>query len=116
MGHKILINVGGPDHPGIISQLMQILTENKTKLHDMGQSVTHGFVSLSFLVDEESQTTIKELSVLAKKMGMVLSTRLINEHTPIKYPKERYVVNCVGMNGISADFIEDVSTLFSEFD
>jgi len=114
MSASILVHVSGQDQPGILSELMQILKRNQIKIKDIGLVVTHGNLSLSFLLDEGNEDTIRELSSLTKKMGMSMSTRVNQTHQLINF-KEKYILNCVGLDLISAGFLEEVSTLFSDY-
>ena len=55
----LLITVAGPDHPGITTELMAIIHQSGDALEDMGQAVTHGLLSLSFLVEIKNRTNEK---------------------------------------------------------
>lgn len=118
MSQCILVTVTGPDHPGITSELMKTLVKNKTKLMDMGQAVTHGLLSLSFLLDaddegDNSHSVLKDLLFETKKMGMNLDFQAIDpkESRPTP-PVEKYILSCAGFP-ITAAFVADVASLFS---
>ena len=49
-GKIILVTVSGPDFPGITARLMKIISEYSVEVLDMGQAVTHGLLSLSFVL------------------------------------------------------------------
>ena len=49
-GKTILVTVSGPDGPGITARLMTIISSYKVDILDMGQAVTHGLLSLSFVL------------------------------------------------------------------
>ncbi|MBT6325432.1 MAG: phosphoserine phosphatase SerB, partial [Bdellovibrionales bacterium] len=96
----VLVKVSGPDHPGITSNLMNIIVNGHQKIIDMGQSVTHGFLSLSILLELDSSQhespVLKELLFEAKKMGLTLDFDLVDMN--IAYSSsidEKFVLNCV---------------------
>lgn len=117
MSQCILVTVSGPDHPGITSQLMKTLVKNKTKLKDMGQAVTHGLLSLSFLLDtdEEGENThvLKDLLLETKKMGMNLEFQVIDAKNAPKSPLEKYILSCASPEQLTPALLADVATLFS---
>ena len=45
---QILVKVSGPDKPGITHQLLSIIDRDHCSVIDMGQSVTHGLLSLVY--------------------------------------------------------------------
>ena len=97
----ILVTVSGPDQPGITSRLMEVVVKNNTQLLDMGQSVTHGLLSLSFLLgmgssDHRDNPVIKDLLFESKEMGLALDFEVVDKD--IAYPgfsDERFILNCV---------------------
>lgn len=119
MSQCILVTVTGPDHPGITSALMKTLVKNKTQLMDMGQAVTHGLLSLSFLIaaDEEGENShaLKDLLLQTKKMGMNLDFQVIEPKQKQKnHVIEKYILSCASPDAITAAFMADVATLFSQ--
>lgn len=119
---QILITVAGPDHPGITTQLMAIIHDHGDTLEDMGQAVTHGLLSLSFLIKINNRTdgeatVIKELLFAATKMGLNLTFQEIAkvgdlpqsaEHT------EKFILNCVSPEKIKASFIRDIARCLAD--
>ena len=47
----ILVNVSGEDKPGLTSSLMNILSQYKINILDIGQAVIHNTLSLGFLIN-----------------------------------------------------------------
>lgn len=117
MSQYILVTVSGPDHPGITSRLMKTLVKNKTKLKDMGQAVTHGLLSLSFLLDtdEEGENThvLKDLLLETKKMGMNLEFQVIDSKNAPKPPLEKYILSCASPDQLTPELLADIASLFS---
>jgi phosphoserine phosphatase len=119
MSQKILVTVSGMDRPGITSALMHCIVKNKCRVTDIGQSVTHGFLSLSFLVDTNSQDgldspILKDLLFESKKMGMHLDFDVIDDETKVQKGKDKHILSCVSKNDVTADFINDVATLLAD--
>lgn len=117
MSKNILITVSGPDHPGITSRLMDILVQTNETISDLGQSVTHGLLSLSFLVKPSNWNNgdtpfIKELLFEASKMGLNLTYQEIdsNEFAPTS---EKFVLSCVSTDNLSAGFVRDIATILA---
>lgn len=50
-GKTILVTVSGTDCPGITARLMRIASEYSISVLDMGEAVTHGLLSLSFVLE-----------------------------------------------------------------
>jgi phosphoserine phosphatase len=118
MSQKILVTVSGMDKPGITSSLMGCLVKDDCQVLDIGQNVTHGFLSLSFLIDTKSQKgldapILKDLLFEAKKLGVDLDFDLIED--PISKSKviEKHILSCVSSTQIMANFIDEVSTLLA---
>lgn len=114
------ITVSGADHPGITAELMKILMNSKAEIKDMGQSITHGLLSLSFLLDlEETPEPLKspiltELSNVANKMGVQIDFELITEKHKSRRHGDKYILSCVALNGITAGFLFEISNILSE--
>ncbi|HXH74524.1 MAG TPA: phosphoserine phosphatase SerB [Bacteriovoracaceae bacterium] len=117
MNQCILVTVSGPDHPGITSKLMKILVKNNTNLVDMGQAVTHGLLSLSFLLDmkNDEDSVLKDLLFESKQLGMDLDFQVLDGQRNLPPPKEKYILSCASLSPISAAFVGDVATLFSSY-
>lgn len=115
----ILVTVSGSDHPGITAKLMKCISDANAQIEDMGQSITHGLLSLSILIDLGSGTNsiesplIKELLFTAKKMQMNLDFKVIEDEDQMKDSQDKYILSCVGLEGISAHFLQDVSSLLA---
>lgn len=108
--HNILVTVAGPDHPGITSKLMHLVTEHGARLRDMGQAVTHGLLSLSFLLEVEGEEprVVKELLFACSQMNLNLSFQHV-EMRDLPDPGEKFILSCVGTSDLAADFVRDVA-------
>ncbi|EQC44358.1 phosphoserine phosphatase SerB [Bacteriovorax sp. Seq25_V] len=120
-GKNLLIKISGPDHPGITARLMKIVSENNTPVLDIGQSVTHGLLSLSFVlkIDENcasSDHVIKELLFESYKMGMTLDYKVVESLLDtVAKDEEKFILNCVAPVNITPHFIRDISSTLAKF-
>lgn len=116
----VLVTISGPDHPGITASLMNCICQAKGRIADMGQSITHGLLSLSILIDvsktteKDPSTLIKDLLFTAKKMGVELEFEVIEDKERITQPGDKYILSCVSLAGISADFLYDISNALAQ--
>ena len=108
----ILIMVTGQDKPGITAGLMKIISKNKNKVLDMGQSVTHGLLSLSILLDtdDENSPVIKDLLFEAKRFGCDLDFRLLENSSTDERKPSVFILSCVSQENISPEFLGDIAT------
>lgn len=118
----LLIKISGPDYPGITARLMKVVSDNNTPVLDIGQSVTHGLLSLSFVlqIDEQVRSNdhvIKELLFEAFNMGLTLDYKVLEQvikdesQAALEEEKEdKFILNCVAPVVITPQFICDIST------
>ena len=117
----VLVTISGPDHPGITAALMNCICKSKAKIEDMGQSITHGLLSLSILLnmsnaegEQDNSPLIKDLLFTAKKMGVELDFEIIEDKERISAPGDKYILSCVSLGGITPDFLHDISSTLAE--
>lgn len=111
--HGILVTVAGPDHPGITAKLMSIVRSHNAELSDMGQAVTHGLLSLSFVLNDqdENSSTLKDLLFEASKMGLNLTYQKVNKKVLLNNDGvEKFILNCIAPEKITAAFIGDMAS------
>lgn len=111
MTTTLLITVSGPDHPGITSKLMQIIDAAGDCLEDMGQAVTHGLLSLSFLVTiSDKDNVLKELLYNADKMGLTLTHQEVSgKKEKEQLSGDKFILNCVSPRKVTAKFIGEIA-------
>jgi phosphoserine phosphatase len=120
-GKNVLITVAGPDHPGITSELFKIIARGHNQVLDMGQSVTHGLLSLSLVIkvsegNSDDDHVIKDLLFCAYKMGLNLTYKIVEEVCSADDSCEvtdKFILNCVAVDNIKADFIHDVAEILA---
>jgi phosphoserine phosphatase len=115
----VLIFINGQDHPGVTAGLMKCIHSNNATIEDMGQSITHGFLSLNILLsvkdqDVEDSPLLKDLFFTAKKMKMQLEFELVTDPRLIKKTGDKYIISVVNQNGLKADFLEDISRTLAQ--
>lgn len=122
MTKDLLIKISGPDYPGITARLMKVVSESNCPVLDIGQSVTHGLLSLSFVLQINEQApsndhVIKELLFESYKMGLTLDYKVLeksntsDEQNELENSNEdKFILNCVAPTVITPQFIRDIST------
>ncbi len=74
MSEIILINLTGPDGPGITQQLGAILADHDVRILDIGQSVIHDTLTLGILIEvppeSESHPVLKDVLFKAHAWGL----------------------------------------------
>ncbi len=117
--HLILVTVTGLDKPGITYNLMKIIAQSQATILDMGQSVTHGLLSLSILLDVEKEnhsSVLKDLLFEAKQLEMQLDFKVMN-YSSVNlndYEKDRFVLSCVSRDLITPAFMRDIAEVLSK--
>ena len=108
----ILITVSGLDQPGITAELMKCIMKTDAKIEDMGQSITHGLLSLSFLINvsKNNKTLIKDLLFQSNEMKMQMEYQYVENKQEVIDSGEKYILSCVCLSNITASFIFDVSS------
>lgn len=121
-GKIILVTVSGPDCPGITARLMKIISEYSVDVLDMGQAVTHGLLSLSFVLglnpDEKNANgnVLKDLLFEANLMGLSLTYKVVEKNiiTP-EMDGEKFIVTCVSPTKVTAGFVADLAAILANF-
>ncbi len=116
----VLVTVTGPDNPGITATIMEHIVAAKCEISDMGQSVTHGLLSLSILIDfkggEDNSPLIKDLLFASKSLGVNLDFDVIeNGDNTLITRQEKHILSCVSSDYISSAFLLDVANTLSKY-
>lgn len=115
-----LITLSGKDHPGISAQLLNALCQHDILIEDMGQTLTHGLLSLSVLVRHHDNSPIdqskvlKEIEKTSQKLNMVLDCKFVDAKSDVFLKGDKYIVSCVSLTGITTDFLHDVTKTLAE--
>lgn len=121
-GKIILVTVSGPDYPGITSRLMRIIADFNVGIRDMGQAVTHGLLSLSFVLElnsgdqnKSSGAVLKDLLFEANKLGLSLSYKVVDSIIKNEnLQDEKFVVTCVAPTLITSTFVADLAKILAD--
>lgn len=120
-GQIFLITVSGPDHPGITASLMKIASASGDRILDMGQAVTHGLLSLSFVLEIKSvvdghSPIVRDLLFKAKELGLEMDYNIIEKKDDIQetFTENNFILNCVAVDEITPAFIRDVATTLAD--
>lgn len=122
-GKNVLVKVSGPDHPGITSALMAIVAKSGDQVLDIGQSVTHGLLSLSFVlgIDKEKErekgaNVLKDLLFEATNMGLHLDYQVVEDISITNdVTGEKFILNCVAPDTITAQFLGDLANTLAKY-
>jgi len=99
--HEILlINVSGPDKPGVTSSISEILARYEVNILDVGQAVIHNTLSLGMVVDvptdAEASPILKDILFRCHELDMVVRFTPIDtdnyEEWVSEQGKARYIV------------------------
>ena len=118
---SILVTVSGPDRSGVTAQLMGVIVNSHYSILDMGQSVTHGLLSLNILIagpnsmEKESPPILKDLLFEAKKMDMNLDFKMLESSTLPVISDDKFILNCVDKASLTPSFLWDMSRMLSRF-
>lgn len=100
----ILVNITGPDKPGLTSSLTSVLANYNVNILDIGQAVIHDHLSLGMLFEVPSSAgaspVLKDLLFKAYELGVEIKFNPINSCEYIDWVKEqgkeRYIITVLG--------------------
>ncbi|MCA9671629.1 MAG: phosphoserine phosphatase SerB [Myxococcales bacterium] len=70
---RIVLNIAGADRPGVTARLTQIIAEEKAQLVTIGQSVLHGYLMLSAIIDIPAESrALSRLLFAVSELGLRL--------------------------------------------
>ncbi len=121
MHELILIQVYGPDRPGLTSNLCAAMASYDIGILDIGQSVIHESLSLGMLISippsAESAPVIKELLFTAHKLGVDIKFFPIDEHDYSMWVeaegKPRHIVTLLGRQ-VTAKQLAEISSVLAD--
>lgn len=123
MKEIILINVAGPDRPGVTSSLMAILAQFEVNVLDIGQAVIHDSLALGMLVEmpaaAESSSLLKDLLFRCHELGLQARFLPIDVDSYAQWVagqgKPRHIITVLARR-ITAEHIARVSAIVAEFE
>jgi phosphoserine phosphatase len=98
---------------------MKIISDYNVSVLDMGQAVTHGLLSLSFVLgldsgNNNSGNVLKDLLFEANMIGLNLSYKVVEKQivTP-EMEGDKFIVTCVSPDIITAQFVSDLAQILA---
>ena len=121
MRELLLINITGPDKPGLTSKITAILAGSKIPVLDIGQAVIHNHLSLGMLVEvpkeSASSPVLKDLLFCAHTLGIQITFTPVTDSEYEGWVQEQgkhhYLLSLLARK-ITAEQLERVSTLIAE--
>ena len=116
-----LLNISGPDKPGLTANLTAVLAESGAKVLDIGQANIHDTLSLGILFEIESginsSPVLKDLLFKAYELGIQAKFTPITLENYEKWVtlqgKDRYIITILGER-LSAEQISKVTQVLSD--
>jgi len=120
MRELLLINITGPDKPGLTSKITSILSGYKIPVLDIGQAVIHNHLSLGMLVEvlkeSASSPILKDLLFCAHTLGIQITFTPVSvteyEQWVHEQGKPRYLLSLLARR-ITAEQLERVSSIIA---
>ncbi len=121
MSEILLINVSGPDRPGLTASLTRILARYEVHVLDIGQAVIHNALSLGMLVEipeaAEPAPVLKDLVFCAHELGVDLNFQPVSSDDYQQWvqhqEKARFIITLLGRQ-IQAGHIAQITSIISE--
>lgn len=117
----ILINITGPDKPGITTALTHILGKYNAKILDIGQANIHHSLSLAIIFQSEnghSGNILKEMLFKANELDIHIRFTALTEEEYTNWVgvqgKNRYIIHILGKE-LKPDQIARVSNVLLDF-
>ena len=117
----ILLNISGPDKPGLTSSLTNVLSKYDAKILDIGQANIHDTLSLGMMFEiqsgEKSAAVLKDLLFKAYELGITAKFTPISlddyENWVSLQGKDRYIITILGEK-LAAEQISEVTKVLSD--
>lgn len=116
----ILVNITGPDQPGLTAKLTKVLADYNATVFDIGQADIHGDLALGILFQTPSELSgevMKELLFKASELSVTIRFTPIDEQRYEEWVsgqgKNRYIITMVGPV-ITAKQISAVTTIVAQ--
>ncbi len=103
--NRIVLHVAGADRPGITARLTQIIAEENSELVNIGQSVLHGYLMLSAIVDiPPSSNALRKMLFAVSSLGLRLDVSAFEPLATTSHPPKvtSLCITVLGQLGHSA--------------
>ena len=122
MKEIILINLSGPDKPGVTSSVTALLAKHNVNILDIGQAVIHNALALGILAefsDADSWPALKEVLFRANELGLQSRFSPVASESYQDWVadkgKDRHIITLLSRR-ITAEHIARVSSIIAEFE
>lgn len=121
MSEIVLINVSGPDRPGLTHSMTEVLARYHVGILDIGQAVIHNHLSLGMLVlippQSQSAPVIKDLLFRAHELGLQLKFTPVTDDDYETWAraqgKDRHIITLLSRS-LSAEQVSRLSGVLTE--
>ncbi|NTU54591.1 MAG: phosphoserine phosphatase SerB [Chlorobiaceae bacterium] len=118
MKELLLVNISGPDKPGLMSKITCVLNKYHIQVLDIGQSVIHNHLSLGMLIEVPKESAsapiLKDLLYTAHTLGIEINFSPVTTRDYHKWVgeqgKPRYLLSLLGRK-ITSEHLQEVTTL-----
>jgi phosphoserine phosphatase len=117
----ILINISGPDKPGVTSSVTSILAKHNVNILDIGQAVIHEALALGILAEfsgSESWPALKDVLFRVNELGLQSRFSPVTSESYSAWVadkgKERHIVTLLARK-ITAEHLAEVSNIIADY-
>ena len=115
---RIVINITGPDKPGIVAKITSLLSQADARVIDIDQILIHSRLNLVLEVDlnpDSDFQLVKELLFEGKKMGVNVEFEVLGKSSDSDLPKKQkadFAITAIA-RPITTKFIHGLSQLMA---
>lgn len=117
----ILINISGPDKPGVTSSVTSILAKHNVNILDIGQAVIHEALALGILAEfsgSESWPALKDVLFRVNELGLQSRFSPVTSDSYSAWVadkgKDRHIVTLLART-ITAEHLSEVSNIIADY-
>ncbi len=101
---RIALHVAGNDRPGITAKIAEVIAEERAHLVSIGQSVLHGYLMMSAIIEAPADSEVQEkMRHAVRELGLRLETTLLSGLTADSLPPEAGPSLCITLLGTLSD-------------
>lgn len=115
----VLVKIAGQDQPGIATQLMGVLSENRIPILDITQAVIHRLLTISILFELDSdaaKSVVKDLLFKTHELGLKLEFEILDEARSSAFrepPKTYHYAVTLIAERVTAEALHEVTQLMA---
>jgi len=101
---RIALHVAGNDRPGITAKIAEVIAEERAHLVSIGQSVLHGYLMMSAIIEAPADSKVQEkMRHAAAELGLRLETTELSGLTADSLPPAAGPSLCITLLGTLSD-------------